>query len=205
MYSFIKIDELRRSDHEYLIEEDECYYLMEYIPIKHGIYNPENDIIMNFKKKMDRKGKAEWPYKAIDTKRIAQFFIQTLAARKKPDIIFVPIPPSKVKGDPMYDDRMVQLVSLITDGCPNSEYREILSINKNMPSFHNSEDRPSPEELIKYLHVDKALCKNKKKIIVIVDDILTSGSHFKACKQLLKEQFPGSQIIGLFIGRRNIL
>jgi hypothetical protein len=119
--------------------------------------------------------------------------------------MFVPIPPSKVKRDPMHDDRMVQLVTLIIEGCPNTEFREIISILENMPSFHDSEDRPPPEELIKYLKVDKALCKNKKEIIAIVDDIITSGSHFKASKQLLKPQFPESKIIGLFIGRRNVL
>jgi adenine/guanine phosphoribosyltransferase-like PRPP-binding protein len=37
------------------------------------------------------------------------------------------------------------------------------------------------------------------KRIAIVDDILTTGAHFKACKTVLQERFPEAQIFGIFI------
>lgn len=40
-----------------------------------------------------------------------------------------------------------------------------------------------------------------RDLIILFDDVLTTGSHFRACKDLLQEQFLNARIVGLFIGR----
>jgi adenine/guanine phosphoribosyltransferase-like PRPP-binding protein len=36
----------------------------------------------------------------------------------------------------------------------------------------------------------------------LVDDVLTTGAHFKAAQAILQKAFPGVLIIGFFIARR---
>jgi hypothetical protein len=36
----------------------------------------------------------------------------------------------------------------------------------------------------------------------VVDDVLTTGAHFKAMKMTLEDAFPGVPLVGLFLARR---
>jgi hypothetical protein len=38
-----------------------------------------------------------------------------------------------------------------------------------------------------------------------LDDVLTTGAHFRAAKRVLHARFPQAQIIGLFVARRAIV
>lgn len=62
-YLLTKIDELTRDLHPYLDAEDECYYVMEFTSGEGYKYSQANDLIINLKKKMDKKKLAEWKYK----------------------------------------------------------------------------------------------------------------------------------------------
>ncbi len=68
------VGELERPDHHYLPAGARCCFWGEYTPQRHvdgpvWQYSETNALITNFKKKMDRQGKADWRYKgqAIDT------------------------------------------------------------------------------------------------------------------------------------------
>ena len=37
--------------------------------------------------------------------------------------------------------------------------------------------------------------------IVLVDDVLTTGSHFKGAMMVLQQRYPGVPIVGLFLAR----
>jgi hypoxanthine-guanine phosphoribosyltransferase len=38
--------------------------------------------------------------------------------------------------------------------------------------------------------------------LVVVDDVLTTGAHFKAMQRILNERFPDVSLIGVFVARR---
>jgi len=198
MYRLQKIDELLLPSHQYLDPQDECFFFMTYTRLSLG-FTPENDLILNFKKAMDRKGKSEWKHKGNAIQEVSNLFIQGTPAINPPGVIFVPIPPSRMKGDPMYDDRIVQVMNNFCSARPNAELREIIYVRQNMPPTH--ENKLSPGEILPYLEVDKALCVNQKPNVVLVDDVVTDGAHFKACQGLLRQRFPNSRITGLFIAR----
>lgn len=105
MYRLQKIDELLLPSHRYLTPEDECFFFMTYSRLGLG-FTPENDLIMNFKKKMDRKGRGEWAYKEQAIQKVSNLFIQGISPIDDSGIVLVPIPPSRMKGDPLYDDRI---------------------------------------------------------------------------------------------------
>ena len=198
MHRLQRIDELFLPAHQYLNTEDECYFLMSYTRLDFG-HTSENDLILNFKKGMDRKGKAEWKWKGWAIGRIADMFIQNFPQNDDNGIVLVPVPPSKVKSDPMYDDRMVQVLNIFCNNHPYAEVREILSINANMTPSHAI--RASPNEIQPLLILNKALCKDQPQTIILADDVITTGAHFRACKTILQTEFPNSTIKGLFIAR----
>ena len=60
---FTKVDDLTRQDHYYLTGDDDCYFIGEYTARKGYAHSTINQLILNFKKPMDRRGKPEWRYK----------------------------------------------------------------------------------------------------------------------------------------------
>lgn len=199
MYRLQKIDELHLRSHKYLTSEDECYYFMDYTAPASEHKTEENRIILNFKKKMDRKGRWDWDYKRIAIQDVSKLFIQNVPPIISRDAIMVPVPPSRAKEDPLYDDRLVQLVKNYCKEHPLTEYREIVSLKSNIKPTH--EEEKTPAELMPMFNIDKSLCSPKKEQIIIVDDVLRHGAHFKAIKKLLQAEFPGSKFIGLYIAR----
>ena len=58
-----KVDELIRPDHSYLTADDTCYFLGEYSARKGYAFSPTNQLVLNFKKPVDRRGRPEWVHK----------------------------------------------------------------------------------------------------------------------------------------------
>lgn len=199
MYRLQKIDELYLPLYKYLTGEDECYFFMNYTPPVSENKTPENSIIMNYKKKMDRRDQKDWKWKGIEIQKVSTLFIQNASSIIEPDAILVPVPPSKMKGHDLYDDRNIQLVKNYCAAHPGTEFRELVTVNADMPATHEVEK--TPQELMEFLTVDETLCNNPKGQIVIVDDVLRHGAHFNAIKALLRPRFPNARFTGLFIAR----
>ena len=62
--------------------------------------------------------------------------------------------------------------------------------------------RGPPDDLIALYQVNQARLAPAPQMIAIVDDLLTTGCHFKAMKSVLAPLFLGVSIVGLFIARR---
>jgi predicted amidophosphoribosyltransferase len=50
--------------------------------------------------------------------------------------------------------------------------------------------------------IDESLIEPIPSRIAVVDDVLTTGAHFRTMKRILQETFPEAQVIGLFLARR---
>lgn len=197
---FTRIDDLTRPDHPYLRHDDECYFIGEYTARKGFAYSATNRLIWNFKKTMDRRELPEWRYKnsAIQTTAVA--FRRALTDEALDQLTFVPVPPSKAKGDPLYDDRMTQMLRAIRPQ-PPLDIREIVQQTQSTEAVHGHERRPTPRKIEDLYRIDQALAAPEPATISVVDDVLTTGAHFRAMKNALSPIFPGVRIIGLFIAR----
>jgi len=196
---FLEIDELVRSDHWYLEPEDECYYIGEYTARGGHACSETNQLIHNFKKSLERRGRPEWNYKERAISRIANLIRANI--RNDAVLTFVPIPPSKSKDHPLYDDRMSRVLNFASSGRP-SDVRELIVQVRSVEATHLSNERPSPDDLLQNYLLDEALCMPEPQLIFLVDDVLTTGCHFKAAKRLLSTRFPNVRIVGLFVARR---
>ena len=85
---------------------------------------------------------------------------------------------------------------------PVLDIRELVVQTKSIEAVHASAKRPDPAELEEIYRVDDRLIEPAPESIAIVDDILTTGAHFRAMKSVLSARFPSSKIIGLFLARR---
>jgi hypothetical protein len=199
-----KIDELTRPDHTFIEADDECFYLSEYNARKGYQFSKSNNLIFNLKKPMDRRGQAGWAYKrqAIETAgREMRSALDALNEGWLSTATLVPIPPSKVKTDPLYDDRLIQMLQVLGAGI-EVDVRELIVQKESRDAAHATGLRPRINELLENYFLDESLAEPAPKVIGVVDDVLTTGAHFKAAKRLLSGRFATVAIYGLFVARR---
>jgi predicted amidophosphoribosyltransferase len=195
----LKIDSLTLPDHFYLDAQDTCYYAGEYTAGEGHAYSETNQLIHNFKKTMDKRGTAQWQYKERAILQAANIF--RAAIKEDARITFVPVPPSKVKTDPLYDDRMFRMLhAMCTER--QSDIRELVVQLQSAQAAHLAEQRPTPDQLVANYRLDEGLTEPAPLVIFIVDDVLTTGCHYKAVQRLLVKRFPEARIAGLFLARR---
>lgn len=196
-----EIDQLTRTDHYYLDADDDCFFLGEYTARQGFAYSDTNSLILNLKKTPDKRGKTEWRYKERAINVAAQALKNSIQKSWLRNATFVPIPPSKAKDDPMYDDRMSCLVQAIDSDHP-VDCRELVIQTESTEAVHEQDDRPGPEDIRELYELDQDLLDPEPEKIVICDDVLTTGAHFKAVKDILEGAFPNAEIVGCFIARR---
>lgn len=68
----------------------------------------------------------------------------------------VPMPPSKVKTDQMYDDRLIQMLQVLRTGI-EVDVRELIVQRESTDPAHTTELRPRIYELLQNYTVDESL------------------------------------------------
>lgn len=202
---FTQIDDHNRGDHSYLDPGDDCWHIGEYHAGEGYAFGETNDLISNFKKKMDKKGRNEWQYKGIATRQIADD-ISKLFPNKKGSmngVLIVPIPPSKHVDDKLYDPRLSQCLELAAAANPEIHWSECLKQVKSTPAFHeNDGPRLRPDELAALYEIDTSFIPASTRTIILFDDVITTGSHFKAGKIKFSQALPSLNVLGMFVARR---
>lgn len=201
MIKFQWIDAFNIGDHVRLNPADRVLYLREYTSRKNFNFSETNNLISNLKKKRGEGGYAYYKPRAI------QQCSCEIAAGLDRDWLkgacLVPVPPSRMKGDPDHDDRMLQVCTGISQHVGfQVTVREIVRQAASIRSAHESADRPSVEELLEIYEVDENQCGQNTDVIAIVDDVLTVGNHFRAMQIKLASRFPNAEIYGIFVARR---
>ena len=198
----IKIDDSNRGDHYYLTPEHECFFFYEFTAGKLAGHSPGNHLIRNLKKLVSRKHLPDYKYKnqaILDSIQLLNGAFIT-GASLLANAIVCPIPPSKALNDPEYDDRMTQIAIGACQGT-NGICHELVKQTQSYGSAHHQQDggRPKPHDLEAIYKVGNILAK---PIVILVDDVLTTGSHFVAARNVILKAYPDTRVIGFFIARR---
>lgn len=180
-------------------EEDECYYLREYTA--HGGYgfSATNDLIHNLKKPVARRGLPEYRYKGQAINQAGRELAISINPEFLQTVTLVPIPPSKIKSDPEYDDRILHVINVMVGGM-SADVRELIVQTHTLTAYHAGSVR-NAVVLAQYYEIDEALSDPEPTNIAVFDDILTSGAHFRAAKRILLRRFPDAKIFGFFVAR----
>lgn len=178
-----------------LPEETKCYYAREYIPKKGYRASETNDLISNFKRKSDKEGKiseSELPHRKRAINNFAHDLTKLLLTN---GLIYVTnIPCSKRRDSPKYDDRFDILFELLKEKHTNIRYVEPIVQIRDQKASHHGGDRFKPDENWEWKGFDNFLPEE----LLIIDDVITSGSHFRKYVDLLKKKVPTIQVYGAF-------
>ncbi|AJR26919.1 MULTISPECIES: phosphoribosyltransferase [unclassified Sphingobium] len=194
-----KITELERGDHHHLTEGDECYFVGEYTPRAGFAHSATNQLISNLKKKPSTRGTFQWKYKVQAIGDAAAALASSLNPASLGSCVFVPIPPSKLPDDAEYDDRMAKVCRAIH---PTANVLELVTLAQARDAAHENDDTRDPDALRAKLRLAVSMLETLPPIVFLVDDMLTTGCSFRACKDLILEHAPESRVIGFFISRR---
>ena len=175
--------------------EDLCYFAREYVSGGGWQASPTNQLISNFKKSPDKRGTREWAYKEEAVSQFARELSEVLPQRCCAGFI----PCSKRKDDPHYDDRLDLTLAQLKVLRADLTTVEPLGMRESMEAYHVSGQRRHPNQIYEKLEW-KGLPEDLDHVILI-DDVLTSGAHFKACKRLIKEHHPNLEVVGVFWAR----
>lgn len=204
MSKLIKIDDLFLRDHSYLSENDECYFFFPYTAGATFSHSEGNALINNFKKDIEKFGQRR---EVMYHKDRAIRQVASLLTAELPTLVdlsecaLVPIPPSKTKKHQFYDGRMTTALTMVAANL-GADVRELIVLNDDMEAVHLASRRPRPQELQDNMHLHRGLKGDLPETIILFDDVVTTGAHFVACRDLILEEFPDTNIIGVFVARR---
>ena len=80
-------------------------------------------------------------------------------------------------------------------------FRELIIQAGSTEAVHEMRSRPGPSQIEALYQIDAELADELKPNVAIVDDVLTTGAHFRAAKSALSARFPEQKFIGLFLAR----
>ena len=193
------IDELDRP--YYLNDEDYCVYAREHVD---GGYeaSKSNQMIFNYKKPITYKNTTQWFYKLHS---IGLFASELNLLRFPKNSILIPAPTSKPRTSALFDSRIDDSLSKLIEYRSDLIIQKIIDVNNELLSVHSEGGSRRPEDLIPFLEVSDFTIQPLPNRVFFVDDLITSGGHFRACKTVFNKKYPDIQFIGVFWARHCII
>ncbi len=183
----------------YLDEGDICLYYMDKTDGRPSDSEP-NQLIYNLK--IDpadmSDGQRRGRYKENAIKKCADDMARYLSqwnAITPLNTVLVPIPPSKPLGSPGYDNRMALVCSQI-QGQTGIRYADCLRTIKDLGSMHHGDVARNIEQLRSNIAFEPEMIPGGIQYVILVDDQLTKGTHFKAIKPMFTDR--GYTVVGMF-------
>ena len=197
-----KTDESDRLDHCRNHQELYLLYGRIYTPRRGHKYSTSNRLVLNLKKRPSSSNEGELYWKREAIKQFAADVIALLRPNLPPNKprALIPMPPSKTRQHPDYDDRMEQVAQRVAQHFPNLRYWPLLKGIRDVQGSHTGTTSRDPEDVFNTIGIEETEVGNylNEDIVYIIDDVLTSGSHFTAARKHILNYFPNIQIHGLF-------
>ena len=195
------IDGRTRGDHRYLRPTDVCHFLGAYTARKGFAYSATNRLILDFKTALAGAGRRQRGHKEAAIATAAAALRQALRPEALDRAVFVPVPPSRVKGEAGYDDRLVRMLRAVRPERP-LDVRELIVQRRSTEPSHRRTERLRPAEIVELYGIDEALEAPGARVVAVVDDLLTTGAHFRAAARALTQRYGDIRVVGLFLARR---
>ena len=200
-----RLDEASRADHIYLTSSDRCAFLAQYLGGRGYRAGGCNQLLQNFKRRpsLAAHDARLGHYKRQAIERLAHWLRAAVPRRMAEGCTWVPIPPSRQPGDPDFDDRLLCTLRLAFSGY-DIDLRALLRQTRNTTRDHQSRIRRSEAELLEIIQLDRETLASRplRTRIILFDDVLTSGKHYRCCRRRLGEALPGVPVLGVFLMRR---
>jgi predicted amidophosphoribosyltransferase len=179
---------------QYLTEKDIIYYHLEYYS-SHGFNHSNNSFVLNYKKDIKFKGTNHWHYKNEAINDFANLIINTPFGNNR---LLLSAPTSKCRDSEFFDSRNDEVLKIVNKktGIPISFNLEIITDSDPALSRAGYRNPDDFRNLYRFIPFDDV-----PEIVYIVDDVITSGSHFVAWRDLIKEKHPNAEVRGIYLAR----
>ena len=202
---WLKIDQLEITGYPYLGMNDLCYYHLER---SHGTWEKSeaNRVVSNFQRSVeqyhDRPDVLRYKNDAI-----AYFAekISDLIAKKKRlyPLVIVPMVTSKPKCHQWFDDRLVRTAQTVANARAGEVVVcDILNIAAEVPKAKRGGQR-NPRDIGQNIVVEKPDYP-EAEVVFLIDDVITTGGHYAACRDAIQPLFPSARIVGVFLARQRM-
>lgn len=173
-------------------------YARIYTPRAGFEHSETNQLIHNFKIPRSETHRLDFKQKAI-RKFVEELTVLFQKSGKEP-ITLIPIPTSKAKEDPDYDDRLEQVCIRLEKEISKVRFVPLIERHRSATASHLTTEHRNLEELSQSLKVNEALLPKVEtnSTLVLIDDVVTSGAHFEVCRKLLGKLLPNQKIAGVF-------
>lgn len=180
-----------------------CFYYL--VHTNEGFEVESNQEIINFKIKLEdidkSPGRRYWKDNAINNLSSALAYWlkdNSNAIEKWGNVALIPMPTSRPSSHEYYDSRLVRLCENASKMTGLVRVENILDSKQELIPAHEGGPRDLPT--LKGNLIVRSPSK-PLKVIILIDDLITSGNHYAACYEALQECFPNTGIIGLFLAR----
>jgi predicted amidophosphoribosyltransferase len=168
---------------KHLRDGEEWFYYHE--RLSHGGYQglSGNQAIANLKKGPEREGHADWKYKLQAVNEFARDLAQLIG--KGDTVVFIPT--STVPGEAGYDERNEMVAARLAQLRPDITIDNVFTIKQTVQKAHHGGSRNiwDIRNNLNYLGFD-----DEPETVWLIDDVVTWGSHFRACELLIREEYP---------------
>jgi hypothetical protein len=201
----VALDEQMRTDHCFLGDADRCHCMAEYLPGRGTAANRINQLIANLRctPSIATTDPRRRRYKLQAIGEVARALRAAASQSWVECATWIPIPTSRPPSDADYDDRLQCVLRQAFVGYA-LDMRSLLYQTETTVADHASVRRSSFAALYGLIRLDRQLLARAplRDRIVLFDDVLTTGKHYKCCERRLREAGVQIPISGLFVARR---
>lgn len=107
------------------------------------------------------------------------------------------MPTSSPVDDEFYDDRLVRLCEKAAEINRSVRVADVLHSKKRLSPSHQG--GPRDVETITDNLSFKGFGNEIPDVVILVDDVLTTGAHYVSCRNVIRRNYPGVLLIGAFL------
>lgn len=180
----------------HLTNDDQCFYFIE---VTNGGFreSDSNNLLFNYKRLITSSTNDKALY--YRNKAIEEFvnYLSTIDEFSNDNLTVIPASTSKKRGSPSFNNRIDKTVELLKQKCPNIRIEYVFdAVEDVIPSHHGGQrDIESVGANIEWKGFE---CEPSEKVFII-DDTLTTGSHFRSWKSIINTYYPDIEVVGIFL------
>jgi predicted amidophosphoribosyltransferase len=199
------LDQYARADHPYLSAADQCWCLGDYLPGSGYRRGALTQLIGDLKRSPAsiQLHPCRRQYKQRAVRAIAALLREQVAREWAESVTWIPIPPSRPVDHRDFDNRLTAILRAAFADY-DVDIRTVLYQVISATPDHMRRVRCDFENLYMGLRINwEAIgARPLSPRLVLFDDVLTTGKHFRCCERRLHQALPHVRVSGLFVARR---